>query len=506
MKARIILSVALAALALTACEDYSEHHFGKAADLYQSTQVNAHTVALTAAHYADLAANAENQALAQAANDGGQTLADLQSVGQKGYFRGRVSPAEYLPALLKSLVGSSQYYAMTAGSTITVQCRVAADSAVSGKAYRPVTTLKAGKYLLAPKGETQVLANSNNAATGQTYTYGYIYLSGSTRCPEAVTRLSETAIKTDANAGKHLYEFVSAGDQWYILNPLGSYLTMNATNNTLQYVDEVEDESALWSVTANADGTWDITNVSTGKVLLYSTQYASAGGYADRKGTEGYVGIELYASGDYTAIIDGTPEQQDVVFTLGEDGVWTAKADYLNQSLLTLGSTDPEAIYTALGWSIEYNGTIGDLSYVWSATTQYGLKASAYKSGTKYPTDSWAISPALNLKKAKQPVFYFEEAQKYSGTPLEDYLQVWVCTDYNGRGSLAQSVPNWTNVTAQLQGTRPDGSSWDYSPMSLDLSAYAGQQQVYVAFRYISTDTYAATWEVKNVVCREKEE
>lgn len=506
MKAVHFLPAALMALALTACEDYTEHHFGTAEELYQSTQVNTHTVNLTAAHYADVAANATNQSLAQAADDGGLTLADLQSVAQKGYFRGRISPAEYLPALLRSLVGSSQYYAMTPGSSITVHCRVAADSAVNTTAYRPATALQAGKYLLVPQGEEQVLANSNNAATGQTYTYGYIYLSGSSRCPEAVTRLDETAIKADANAAKHLYEFVPAEGGWYILSPEGLYLTMAGTYNSIQYADEVEDESALWTVTAADGGTWDITNVSTGKTLLYGAQYASAGAYADRKGTEGYVAMELYATGNYTATIDGTPEEQDIVFTLDEEGAWVAKGDYLNQSLLDVTTTDAEVLYSTYGWSIEYNGTIGDLSYVWMGDTRYGLKATAYKGGTRYPTDSWAISPALNLKKAKQPVFYFEEAQKYAGTPLSDYLQVYVSTDYNGRGSLALSVPSWTNVTDQLVGTRPDGSTWDFLPLSLDLSAYAGLEQVHVAFRYLSTDAYAATWEVKNVVCREKED
>ena len=166
--------------------------------------------------------------------------------------------------------------------------------------------------------------------------------------------------------------------------------------------------------------------------------------------------------------------------------------------------TDMDAVYQATGWSVEYKGSIGDLTYVWRYDSQYGLRASAFKSSTYYPTDAWAISPAMNLKKAVKPIFTFEQAQKYAGSPVQDYLQVWVSTDFAGRGGLESAT--WTNVTDLVEGTWPDGSDWTYYPMSIDMSQFAGNKNVCVAFRYISTDAVAATWEVKNVVCREAEE
>jgi hypothetical protein len=103
-----------------------------------------------------------------------------------------------------------------------------------------------------------------------------------------------------------------------------------------------------------------------------------------------------------------------------------------------------------------------------------------------------------------KPIFTFEQAQKYAGSPVQDYLQVWVSTDFAGRGGLESAT--WTNVTDLVEGTWPDGSDWTYYPMSIDMSQFAGNKNVCVAFRYISTDAVAATWEVKNVVCREAEE
>ena len=198
-----------------------------------------------------------------------------------------------------------------------------------------------------------------------------------------------------------------------------------------------------------------------------------------------------------------------------EDG-WSAKGDYLNQTLLGWASTNMDDVYAMLGWSVEYDGGIGDLSYVFRADALYGLRASAYVSGKSTQTDAMAISPVMNLKKAKQPVFAFEQAQKYAGSPVTDYLKIYVSTDYQGRGGRATA--HWTEVTDLVEGVWPDGSSWDYSPMTLDLSSYAGQTSVVVGFRYISTGDVvgadgsvvekgvAATWEIKNVRCAEPED
>ena len=87
---------------------------------------------------------------------------------------------------------------------------------------------------------------------------------------------------------------------------------------------------------------------------------------------------------------------------------------------------------------------------------------------------------------------------------MTDFLKIYVSTDYAGRGHRADAT--WTEVTMEAEGTWPDGSSWDYSDMKLDLSAYAGQTNVVVGFRYISTESIAATWEVKNVRCAEAED
>ena len=502
-------------LALSACEDYTEHHFGTREELYHPTQVNSHEITLAASDYASVAKNEANQALALAAAPDSSVYRELLSVAEKCAFTANISPEEYLPAILSSLVGSNAYYAMTAGSSIKIKYNQEVPVSVSGDAYVPFTgsTIAAGQYLLVPQGAEQVLTTS-----GEGKTYGYLYLSGSTQTPTAVSFLAEKAIQIDDASTGWLYSIEKDGSSWLICNPYGQYLYMKGTFNSFNYLEdlgELEDDMwPYWNITPNGDGTWDIVNTGSEKTILFGTQYASAGAYADKKGTDGYLNIQLFTKGSVN-VMSTEIEEQDVTFTLDEDG-WSAKGDYLNQTLLGWASTNMDDVYAMLGWSVEYDGGIGDLSYVFRADALYGLRASAYVSGKSTQTDAMAISPVMNLKKAKQPVFAFEQAQKYAGSPVTDYLKIYVSTDYQGRGGRATA--HWTEVTDLVEGVWPDGSSWDYSPMTLDLSSYAGQTSVVVGFRYISTGDVvgadgsvvekgvAATWEIKNVRCAEPED
>lgn len=503
MKTKHILMGALALSVLTACEDYTEKNFGTRDELFQPTQVNNLTVDLTDAHYAAVAADASNIAAAEAAGAADR----LAAVAANKCFNAAISPDEYLLPLLQQLVGKTQFYTMDAGSTITVNCMVSDQKVVDDPAYVPHTgAFAAGKYLLVPYNQEQPLGTSGLTADGEHPGYGYLYLAGGDKCP-AVAPFGAEAYTIDETSKGYLYAFDKEGDHFTIRNAAGYYLYLDGSHASFQYTDDLQSDCddpayGLWDVTASAEGTYSITNVGTGQTLYYDTSYKSAGCYSADKVTDKHVAIRLFKEGKVSGLQDADPELTTVIFSY--DGTeWACKADYINQTLLGQTSTDAETVFALSGWSLEFVGGIGDLTYVWKLDGTYGLRASAYKSSTYYPTDAWCISPAMNLKKAKAPLFQFQEAQKYAGTPLEDFLQVYVSTDYAGRGSLQSA--HWTDVTSKLQGTRPDGSSWDYMDMALDLSEYAGQPDVRVAFRYVSTDAVAATWEVKNVVCKEAE-
>ena len=58
---------------------------------------------------------------------------------------------------------------------------------------------------------------------------------------------------------------------------------------------------------------------------------------------------------------------------------------------------------------------------------------------------------------------------------------------------------NWKEVA--ISGY-PSGADWTFVEGTCDLSAFAGQKTVYIAFQYTSTADAAPTWEVKDVVVK----
>ena len=124
------------------------------------------------------------------------------------------------------------------------------------------------------------------------------------------------------------------------------------------------------------------------------------------------------------------------------------------------------------------------LNYVWQQTTQYGMKASAYVNGTHYATDSWLVSPAFNL--TANGMLTFSQTQRYgSGNDLH----VMMSTTYNG-GDIDPT--QWTELTVDQW---PDGSSWAFITSTAPVAAGSN---IRIAFRYTSSSSAAATWEIES--------
>ena len=134
-----------------------------------------------------------------------------------------------------------------------------------------------------------------------------------------------------------------------------------------------------------------------------------------------------------------------------------------------------------------------ELAYVWQHAPSYScMKASAYV-GQAYYAESWLVSPAINLTGVSAPTLKFEQAVNYA-TP-QGALSVMISTDYNGEVLQA----TWTELSLSAW---PSGSNWTFVSSTADLTPYIGQN-VTIAFKYTSTTSAAATWEVKNFVVEE---
>lgn len=130
------------------------------------------------------------------------------------------------------------------------------------------------------------------------------------------------------------------------------------------------------------------------------------------------------------------------------------------------------------------------LSYVWNHDSNYScMKASAYLSGQNYAAESWLVSPAIDLSGVNTATLKFDQAVNY-GSP--DALSIWVSTNYNGDIAAA----TWTQLSVS---SWPAGNNWTFISSTADLSNFIGQT-VTIAFKYTSTNSASATWEVKNFV------
>ena len=134
------------------------------------------------------------------------------------------------------------------------------------------------------------------------------------------------------------------------------------------------------------------------------------------------------------------------------------------------------------------------LSYVWKHDTQYTcMKASAYVSGQNYASESWLISPAISLAGVSSATLKFEQAVNYASP--NGALWVMISTNYNGDVTTA----TWNELSIDQW---PAGNNWTFVSSTADLTAYVGQT-VTIAFKYTSTNSASATWEVKNFVVEE---
>lgn len=127
------------------------------------------------------------------------------------------------------------------------------------------------------------------------------------------------------------------------------------------------------------------------------------------------------------------------------------------------------------------------------AIAQYGnpkpCVAMSGFSGGNFANEDWLISKVIDLAGYNTITLTFESAGKYAGNPLQCYIS----DNYTGTG--APSAASWTLLPATYDAS---GNFQFTNSGNIDLSAYKNKQ-VYIAFKYTSTTSAAATWEVDNV-------
>ena len=505
MKKIILLSsIALVGL-LSACDDDYSNQFNIDSPI---TDVKNSTFTLLSSDYPEVAGLTENQELALSKDpETGVYVKALDAVGANKYFTDDASGEEYLPAYLnkkfpnadlgsKFTVTFNQYQAPAAyladftalstydltdkdyktvwGSNMdasylspstldripallseNVKGAAAGDMKVVNYAYSatepstggntPVVYQQTdqfdgeGVYVIAAKGGDGKYYPFGKLKA-ESYTYGYMY-------PSAIA-VTDGIITEDAGSA-YTVSVEETAEGYALKNVWEQYLYMSGTFNLFSVSTALPAEGGAWKFNKNAEGTYSIVNALTGKTVklnLYNDSY-SYGSYPS-------------ASFEGKTYLSATMAEED-------------------------GFTP-------------HNISMEGVTYVWKHDAGYGYwKASAFANSTNYPSESWLVSPEIDLTDAKKPLLSFDGACRFFGTDPEDCLSVQISTGYAGDAAAA----TWTKLDV---ADWSDGKNWNfYNSGAIDLSAYKGKK-VHIAFKYVSTSERAATWEVKNVLVQEE--
>ena len=127
------------------------------------------------------------------------------------------------------------------------------------------------------------------------------------------------------------------------------------------------------------------------------------------------------------------------------------------------------------------------IGFVWEYSSQYKcMKATAFANPNNYESESWLISPDIDLTAVSDAYLTFEHAGGYFGTASEE-ATVWI----------AKAEGEWEPLVIE-KNNYP--TSWTFIEAgNWDLKDYVGNT-VKLGFKYSSTAKKAGTWEVRNVM------
>lgn len=252
------------------------------------------------------------------------------------------------------------------------------------------------------------------------------------------------------------------------------------------------------SSTETLEGVYVTGKVS--RISEISTSYGNATYYISEDGSTSnefeiyrgyYLDGEKFTSEDQLEVGDSVVVMGDIVNYNGKYPKMTQGSQIV--SINGSGSTTTTGL-TATFADGQDNFTINDITlgdgatYVWAHNDNGYMKASAYVKRTNIACQSQLISPAFSLAGLSSATLSFQHTGKFFSS-MSDEIKVLASTD----------ATNWTELTISAY---PSGSDWTFVDATCDLSQFAGQSTVYIAFQYTSTSDSAPTWEIKNVVVK----
>ena len=172
---------------------------------------------------------------------------------------------------------------------------------------------------------------------------------------------------------------------------------------------------------------------------------------------------------------------------------------YAGSASYTLTVTAPVVTETGIPYSESFAEGIGSfvienvelpegLNYVWSHEDRYGyMKASGYYKKA-YATESWLISPTINLVGVTSADLSFEQIiSNHFQDTQEENATLWIKPEGGEWEWIEIGYPEF-----------PEGKNYtDWGKEDISLAKYLGKK-ILVGFKYTSTDEIAGTWEIRN--------
>lgn len=270
---------------------------------------------------------------------------------------------------------------------------------------------------------------------------------------------------------------------------------------------------------ANTYGT--NTNKSAGQLCFNSvviTYEVNGASKADAELSFADTEFSVELGEEFTAPALENPNNLAVTYTSSDEAVATVDAEgnvtvkAVGTTVITASSeaTDEfkagEASYalTVMPANIVYNVNLKttkdftfegqEESYPWSYDTTYGLKGSAYISGSQKVTDVVAASPVIDLTNRVAPIV-FNVHQALNQYKLgSDLISVEEVGEYATIVARVEGETEWVEVAV------PEVSSfsWAFFNQEINLDQFSGKK-IQLGFHYISTSQVAGTWEIDEV-------
>lgn len=301
---------------------------------------------------------------------------------------------------------------------------------------------------------------------------GGIYVNPSTSIA-SVGRLPQTVYKD-----KLIASCTNVSETVLVKQLTVSQLLNDANLNTLCEISGVQFTDAAvgrrYYESANDLGgatNWNLTDIAGNKVIFRTSSFATYASKLVPSGNGKVRGVLTKYNADYQFI---ARSENDVQLT------GTRSVPLYEE---TFSSNFP------LWTKINVTG-----AQVWALDTTFGNPGSCAKmsgyAGGNIANEDWLISPSISLAGITTAVLSADTATKFAGNAIE----ILVSSNYV---SGAPSTATWTPLTGTLS---PSTGNYVWTATGgMNINSFAGSTNFRVAFKYTSTATAAATWEVDNV-------